>query len=303
MSWDSTISAYRSYLKIERSLSKHSVDAYVRDVMKLEQFLVSKKLKLHPLKVTAQLLQAFLQHLGASEIAHRSQARILSGIKSFYKFLVLEFGLQKDPAELLEGPKLSQKLPDYLSIDEIERMIAQIDLSKKMGHRDKAMIEVLYGCGLRVSELTNLLISNLYFDIGFVKVIGKGNKERLVPVNPSAVKATKLYLEEVRIHQKIKTEAEDFVFLNHHGRPLSRVFVFTLTKKLAAAAQIKKKVSPHTFRHSFATHLYEGGADLRAIQEMLGHESITTTEIYSHVNLKYLRETLKQFHPRFNKNL
>lgn len=297
--WNSTIKGYKAYLQLERSLSSNSVVAYMNDLSKLSEYFnapeTEKKLK----KVKLKHLEKFISHLNKLGIHERSQARILSGIKGFFNYLVLEKIIKQSPAELLEGPKLTRKIPAVLSLEEIDEMIAQIDHSKPEGARNRAIIETLYGCGLRVSELIGLQISNLFFDIQFIKVLGKGNKERLVPINKSAIKHNELYLKEVRNKIEIQKDQEDFVYLNRRGKQLSRVMVFMIIKDLAQKAGIKKNISPHTFRHSFATHLYERGADLRVIQDMLGHKSITTTEIYSHVNNKYLKETLKNFHPRF----
>jgi integrase/recombinase XerD len=243
-------------------------------------------------------LNAFLQQLGEEEFSAYSQARMLSGLKAFYKFLVNEEYLKDDPTELLEAPRLGRKLPDVLSVQEIDTLFEQIDLSTSEGMRNRAMLETLYSSGLRVSELVNLKMNNLYFDIGFLRILGKGSKERLVPIGSSALKFVKMYMEDVRIHGKIKPGKEIFVFLNRNGSPLSRVMIFTIIKKLKEKAGIKKSISPHTFRHSFATHLIEGGADLRAVQEMLGHASITTTEIYTHLDRDYLRQVIIDFHPR-----
>ncbi len=297
---NSWLKGFRAYLKLEKNLSDNSISAYLNDVGKLFEFLGEKEQKIQPAKISYEEIQAFIHSLKEINIGSRSQARIISGLKSFFKYLLIENIRDDDPTEALDSPKIGQKIPDVLSIEEIEMMIAAIDLSKVEGHRNKAIIETLYACGMRVSELTSLQISNLFLDVGFVKVIGKGDKERIVPINESASLYIKIYLEEYRSQQVIKDGHEDTVFLNRRGSGLSRVSVFTIVKALAQKAGIKKKVSPHTFRHSFATHLYEGGADLRAIQDMLGHESITTTEIYSKVNQQYLRETLVMFHPAFN---
>ncbi len=271
----------------------------MNDIAKLQEYFTAegteKKLK----KIKIKHLEKFISHLNKLGIHERSQARVLSGIKGFFKYLELEKIIESNPADLLEGPKLTRKIPSVLSLEEIDEMIAQIDHSRPEGPRNRAIIETLYACGLRVSELIGLRISNLFFDIGFVKVLGKGNKERLVPINKSAIKQNELYIKEVRSKIEIQKDQEDFVYLNRRGRQLSRVSVFTIIKDLAMKAGIKKNISPHTFRHSFATHLYERGADLRVIQDMLGHKSITTTEIYSHINKKYLKETLENFHPRF----
>lgn len=277
-------------------MSANSIEAYSRDIDKLKQFSEIQEVK--PDKVSLNHLRSFLTWVSELGMLPTSQARILSGIKAFYKYLLLEDEIRVDPSELLESPKTRRKLPDTLSKEDIDRLILAIDLSKPDGMRNKAILEVLYSCGLRVSELTELKISNLYLDIEFIKVTGKGNKERLVPIGGPAIKALKLWLNEIRVHVAVKKDEEDFVFLNRRGAHLSRVYIFLLIKQLAESIGLKKKISPHTFRHSFATHLVEGGADLRAVQEMLGHESITTTEIYTHLDREYLKSTIIQFHPR-----
>ncbi len=298
MIWQSYIKGFKGYLQLERSLSGNSVDAYLHDIEKLSQYLDYKKLSVVPEKVDHELLQGFLQWVHELGMSARTQARVLSGIKAFYKYLLLENLINNDPTELLEGPRLSQKLPDFLTIEEINKMIAAVDRSTAEGERNRAILEVLYGCGLRVSELVNLKISQIYFDIGFVKVTGKGNKERIVPIGSSAIKQATLYMESSRVHLVIKPGQEDYLFLNKRGGRLSRVMIFTIIKNLTLKSGIQKTISPHTFRHSFATHLIEGGADLRAVQEMLGHSSITTTEIYTHLDKDYLRSAILQFHPR-----
>lgn len=297
MDWKSGISGFRSYLRLERSLSANTVDAYIRDVDKLYQFTEVTNGQSPDIISTADL-KDFLVWVNQLGMLPHTQARVLSGLKAFFKFLHLEDVIKKDPAALLESPKLSRKLPDTLSIHDINTLIAALDLSKPEGMRNKAMLEVLYGCGLRVSELTGLLISNLYLDIEFIKILGKGNKERLVPIGSEAIKFLKIWLKDVRVHLRIKPGQEDFVFLNRRGAALTRNMVFLIVKDLAGKTGLKKKISPHTFRHSFATHLIEGGADLRAVQEMLGHESITTTEIYTHLDRDYLRDTIIHYHPR-----
>ncbi len=298
MSWDLYIHQFKNYLKLERSLADNSVEAYARDVIKLKQFAEFSNLPDTPLQLDAEHLNQFLQSLGEDEFSAYSQARMLSGLKSFYRFLVNEEYLKDDPTELLEAPKLGRKLPDVLSVQEIDGLFAQIDLSTPEGMRNRAMLETLYSSGLRVSELVNLKLNNIYFDVGFLRILGKGSKERLVPIGKTAMKYVKMYIEDVRVHGKIKQGQESFVFLNRNGSPLSRVMIFTIIKRLSQKAGIKKKISPHTFRHSFATHLIEGGADLRAVQEMLGHESITTTEIYTHLDRDYLRQVIIDYHPR-----
>ena len=296
MSWESSIKEFKYYLQIERSLANNSVQAYLRDIRKLASF--SSDINKTELSISTRDIRAFITTLNEQGISSRSQARIISGIKSFYKFLIIEDYITHDPTMLIENPKIGLKLPDVLSVDEIDLIISSIDLSKKHGQRNKAIIETLYSCGLRVTELINLKISNIRFKEGYIRIIGKGDKERLTPIGSNAIKYILLYINEIRVHQKIKKNNEDFVFLNNRGSKLSRVMIFTLIKKIIEKVGIKKKVSPHTFRHSFATHLIEGGADLRAVQEMLGHESITTTEIYTHLDKDYLRSNIMQFHPR-----
>lgn len=300
LTWKSALLEFKAYLQLERSLAKNSVEAYMRDMKKLKLFVEQSEFEILPQTLEQKHGELFLQTLKDLGIGVRSQARILSGIKAFYRFLVLEEWVKSSPVKYLESPKIGHKVVTILTIEEINQMIAAIDLSKPEGERNKAIIEVLYGCGLRVSELTNLKISNLYLEAGFVRVIGKSNRERLVPINKSAVKQVTIYKDQVRVHQTIKSKMEDYLFLNRRGRFLSRVMVFNIVKQAAKEAGLQKTVSPHTFRHTFATHLYEGGADLRAIQEMLGHESITTTEIYSKVDQSHLRDTLLRYHPRFS---
>ena len=298
MDWRSAIKGFQAYLKLEKGLSENSTEAYSRDIDKLQQFADSRSNSLKPDAFTLNDLRQFINWVNELGMIPSSQARILSGIKSFYKYLLAEDVIKNNPAELLESPKKMRKLPDTLSYQDINKLIEAIDLSKADGTRNKAIIEVLYSCGLRVSELTELKLSNLYLEIEFVKVIGKGNKERLVPIGGEAIKALKLWIEHNRVHIPIKKGEEDMVFLNRRGSRLSRVYIFMLIKQLAEMAGIKKSISPHTLRHSFATHLVEGGADLRAVQEMLGHESITTTEIYTHLDREYLKETIISYHPR-----
>jgi len=296
MSWEKSILEFKSYLKIERSLSDNTIDSYLRDVRKLSNF--SQEKNLNELQITRTEVKEFIADINKEGISARSQSRIISGIKAFYKYLILEDYLKVNPTELIESPKIGMKLPDTLSVIEIDSLISAIDLSHPQGERNRAILEVLYSCGLRVSELTNLKLSNIRFKEGYVKVVGKGNKERFAPIGGVAIKFLKIYLKEIRTHQDIKKGSEDIVFLNRRGKQLTRVMIFTIIKDLATKIGMKKKISPHTFRHSFATHLIEGGADLRAIQEMLGHESITTTEIYTHLDREYLREAIIQFHPR-----
>lgn len=292
---EACIQLYKNYIKLERSLSPKTVEAYLHDVEKLSEFLGDRK-KLEEVELSD--LQSFLATLYDENMSARSQARIISGLKSFYKFMLYERRIAHDPTELLDAPKIGRHLPEVLSLPEIEAILNGIDLSKPEGHRNKAIIEVMYGCGLRVSEVVNLRISNLHFRENYVRIIGKGDKERLVPIGHTAQNAILLYVEGARQHLKIKKGEEDFVFLNRRGSRLSREMIFMMIKEMAAAAGIRKTISPHTFRHSFATHLVEGGADLRAVQEMLGHESITTTEIYTHLDREYVKNIIERYHPR-----
>lgn len=299
MNWKNTINNFKLYLQLEQSLSKNSIEAYSLDVEKLFQYSQSLTSPINnPSKIETHHIQGLLKWVNELGMSQHSQARILSGIRSFYTYLALEGEITHNPAELIESPRLIQRLPEFLSVEEIEQLIGALDLSKPEGMRNKALLEVLYGCGLRVSELINLKLSNLSLEIEYIKVVGKGNKERLVPIGQSAIKYLKHYIEEIRVHASIKPGKEDYVFINRLGTPLSRVMIFMIVKDLAVKAGIKKNISPHTFRHSFATHLIEGGADLRAVQEMLGHESITTTEIYTHLDRDYLRSVITSFHPR-----
>jgi len=298
--WDSYKKGFKAWLQLERSLSDNSVEAYLRDIEKFTQFLQVTNSMKTPDNIALTDLQAFVKWVGDLGMTPGSQARIISGIRSFYKYCLIENISRKDPTYLLECPSLKRSLPDILNFEEIESIIAAIDLSKPEGGRNKAILETLYSCGLRVSELVNLRISGLYLDVGFIRVIGKGDKERLIPIGSSAIKYINIYRNEIRKNIPLKNGQEDILFLNRRGSKLSRVMIFLLLKDLVKKARITKNISPHTFRHSFATHLVEGGADLRAVQEMLGHESITTTEIYTHLDREYLRETLHQFHPAFN---
>ncbi len=296
--WQSYIKGFRSYLQLERSMSVNTLDAYEHDLEKLVQFLEYRKINLLPEQIRHDLLRDFIAWINELGMTARTQARVLSGIKAFYKYLLIENIVQDDPTELIEGPKTGHKLPDFLTVEEINTLLDAIDLSREEGQRNKAMLETLYSCGLRVSELISLKLSQTYFDAGFVKVTGKGNKERIVPIGQSAMKQIRQYLENYRNRLAIQPGQEDFIFLNRRGRKLTRVMVFTIIKNLAVKTGIRSSISPHTFRHSFATHLIEGGADLRAVQEMLGHSSITTTEIYTHLDKDYLRSAILQFHPR-----
>ena len=297
--WEGYKKGFKAYLQLEKSLSENSVEAYLHDLEKFTQFLYQYHLEKSPREIDLHDLENFLQWINQLGMTPSSQARIISGLKSFYRYCIQEEISKKDPTALLEAPKLAKHLPDTLSVDEIEKIINSIDLSTPEGTRNKAIIETLYSCGLRVSELVSLKLSCLYFEAGYVRIIGKGNKERLVPIGSSAKKNIELYLENIRRHIMVVPGNEDIVFLNRRGRKLSRVMIFMIIKELAKKASVTKNISPHTFRHSFATHLVEGGADLRAVQEMLGHESITTTEIYTHIDREYLRDTLQQFHPAF----
>ncbi|NQX41552.1 site-specific tyrosine recombinase XerD [Pedobacter steynii] len=290
--------SFKAYLKLERSLSSNSIEAYMNDVQKLFQYFESISKTPHVKEITAADLKLFISWINELGMLPSTQARVVSGIKSFFDFLLLEQLITEDPAALLETPRLSRKLPDVLNIEEINGLIAAIDAAKPEGMRNKAILEVLYSCGLRVTELINLRISNVFPDAEFIKVIGKGNKERIVPIGQSALKYIKIYLEESRVHVPVQKGYEDFIFLNRRGSGLSRISVFTLIKDLALKSGLKKSISPHTFRHSFATHLIEGGADLRAVQEMLGHSSITTTEIYTHLDRDYLKGIITEFHSR-----
>ena len=296
--WSPLIRQFRHHLKLERSLSENSIEAYTQDVEKLASFAEKEFANKGPLELELEHLRRFVNALAALEISAYSQARIISGIKAFYRFLMYEDRIKEDPAQLLEAPKLGRKLPDTLSYTEIEQLLEAIPLGEPEGHRNRAMLEMLYSSGLRVTELVELKKGQVFGEIGFLKIVGKGNKERLVPIGRDALRYLKIYEEEIRVHQTPARGHEEYVFLNRRGQKLTRVMVFLIIKKTAEQAGIKKNISPHTFRHSFATHLIEGGADLRAVQEMLGHESITTTEIYTHLDRDYLRQVLTEFHPR-----
>jgi len=294
--WNRYIKNFVSYMKIEKGLAENSIFAYQKDVEKLVQYATS--IQKNAESISYNDLKNFIATLYDLGLSARSQARIISGVKQFYGFLLLENVIHDDPSELLEQPKIGLKLPEVLTIEEIDALIAAVDLTKMEGHRNRAILETLYSCGMRVSELINLRFSDLYFDEGFVRVIGKGNKERLVPVSPQVQKEIQIYNDHIRRHQEIKKGNENIVFLNRRGAQLTRVMIFTIIKQLAEAIDLKKNISPHTFRHSFATHLIEGGANLRAIQEMLGHESITTTEIYTHLDQRFLKDAILSYHPR-----
>ena len=297
MKWEHALQDYRHYLKLERGLSVNSIENYSLDVIKLINYLKVNDIEVGPVKISEKTIQEFIYD-ASKKINSRSQSRLISGLRSFFDFLVFEDYRKDNPLELMESPKIGRKLPDTISIEEIDKIIAAVDLSKNEGERNRAIVETLYGCGLRVSELINLRISDLYFNEGFIKVTGKGDKQRFVPISPYTIKYITIYKDQVRNHQDIKPEATDTLFLNRRGNMLTRAMIFTIVRRLTEAAGIKKKVSPHTFRHSFATHLLENGADLRAIQQMLGHESITTTEVYVHVDRSHLREVMENYHPR-----
>ena len=297
--WDYEVNEFKNYLKLERSLSNNSIDAYLLDIRKLTSFIsenYSTSLSIENINVS--IIESFIKYLFKSESSTYSQARIVSGLKSFFNYLLLEEKIDINPMELIDAPKLVRKLPETLSIQEIEIIINAVDLDSKEGMRNKAILETLYSCGLRVSELVNLKVQNLFLDIGFIKVLGKGMKERLVPIGTKAAECISLYMKEYRTNLNISEGFEGYLFINRRGKNLTRNMIFIIVKDLVKKAGLNKKISPHTFRHSFATHLIEGGADLRAVQEMLGHESITTTEIYTHLNKNYLKEVVNKFHPR-----
>lgn len=303
MNFRNELNDFRLFLQIEKSLSENSVEAYIADVEKLFVFLENYNDKIKLKSIQLADLQEFAKSIVGLGISSRSQARIISGIRAFFRFLIIEGYIEKDPTELLEMPILGKKIPEVLTVEEINLIENAIDLSKAEGHRNKAIIETLYSCGLRVSELTNLRVSDLYFDLEFIKVLGKGNKERLIPINKNAIEQINIYIETYRNRKKIAEDSEDILFLNRRGKKLTRVMIFTIVKELAQKAGITKTISPHTFRHSFATHLVDGGANLIAVQQMLGHESIITTEIYSHISQEYLKQTVIDYHPRSIKNV
>ncbi|MDC3285947.1 site-specific tyrosine recombinase XerD [Flavobacteriaceae bacterium] len=296
MKWNESILDYSHYLKIERGLSSHTIQNYIRDVKKLISFIDKKKITSTPIEIKEDLIQQFIYEI-AKKISPRSQARIISGLRSYFDYLIFENYRESNPTDLIETPKIGVKLPDTLSEQEINSLISAIDLSKAEGERNRAMLETMYSCGLRVSELIDLKISDLFFDEGFIKIVGKGNKERFVPIHYSAQKYIVLYMNEIRDHLSIKKGFEDTLFLNRRGKSLSRQMIFMILKALAIKINLNKKISPHTFRHSFATHLLKNGADLRAIQQMLGHESITTTEVYVHLDTSYLKKIVEKYHP------
>ena len=297
MKWPQAITHYQNYLKIERGLSENSISNYTFDINKLVKWMVLNNVKTSPINIEKETLQEFIYNI-AKELNPRSQSRIISGLKGFFNYLIFEEYRATNPLDLIESPKIGRKLPDTLSIEEIDTIISIIDLSKPQGERNRAIIEALYGCGLRVSELISLKISDLFFDEGFIKVTGKGNKQRFVPIGSLTIKFIDIYRNEIRVHQVIKPNAQDTLFLNRRGNELTRSMIFHIVKELTEKAGIQKNISPHTFRHSFATHLLENGADLRAIQQMLGHESITTTEIYTHLDKSHLSQIINNFHPR-----
>lgn len=297
MKWTQALKEYENYLRIERGLSKNTLINYSLDILKLMKWMDANDINVAPEHISEETLQEFIYQI-AREVNPRTQSRVISGLRGFFNYLIFEEYRKTNPLELIESPKLGRRLPDTLSEIEIDQIISEIDLSTPQGERNRAILETLYGCGLRVSELTDLKISDLFFDEGFIKVTGKGDKQRFVPIAPSTMKFLKIYISEIRNHLPIQESARDTVFLNRRGKPLSRAMIFTIIKTLTEKAGIHKTVSPHTFRHSFATHLLENGADLRAIQQMLGHESITTTEIYTHIDKSHLSKTINQFHPR-----
>jgi integrase/recombinase XerD len=297
MNWNTYIKSYQSYLRIERGMSKNTIDNYSFDIERLCLFLDENSISVSPITISEETIQQFIYHI-AKQLNARSQARIISGLKSFFSYLIFEDYRPDNPLELIETPRIGRKLPDTLSIVDIDRLIAAIDLSSNEGERNRAMLETLYGCGLRVSELVSLKISDLFFDEGFIKITGKGNKQRFVPIGSYTQKYIEIYKDNVRSHLNIQKGHEDTLFLNRRGRQLTRAMIFTILKELAVKIDLNKTISPHTFRHSFATHLLENGADLRSIQLMLGHESITTTEIYVHLDRKHLSEIMNTFHPR-----
>jgi len=297
--WEHEIIEYKNFLKLERSLSDNSISAYVNDINKLTSFLkLENKEPIQFSDIDSKIIQEFVEYIYNLGISSYSQARIISGVKSFFNYLLIEEKIKLNPTQLIESPKLDKKLPDTLNIDDIENILSSIELNSFEGVRNRAIVETLYSCGLRVSELINLSYQNLYLDIGFIKVIGKASKERLVPIGSSAIKYITIYDKDYRKNIKVKAGNDGFLFLNRRGSKISRNMIFIIIKKITQKLNLEKKISPHTFRHSFATHMIEGGADLRAVQEMLGHESITTTEIYTHLNKEYLREVVKKYHPR-----
>jgi integrase/recombinase XerD len=298
MEWATLINGYKVYLKLEKGVSRNTIEAYLHDVDLLHRFILEHHPEMRPAEISTPILREFAEHCTRADLSARSQARIISGFRCFFNYLLAEHKMTENPADLLESPRIGRHLPEVLDVSEVDRLLNAIDLSKLEGHRDRAMLETLYGCGLRVSELTALKITNLRFKEGFIRVTGKGDKERMVPIGNSAIHYIRLYLNEFRKNTFVAKGHENTLYLNRFGKGISRITVFNIIKKLGEIAGITKTISPHTLRHSFATHLIEGGADLRAVQEMLGHESITTTEIYTHLDREYLRETIIRFHPR-----
>jgi integrase/recombinase XerD len=298
MKWEESIKGFGEYLRLEKGLSQNSINAYVNDITKLEEFVRNNYKGITPQRVKLLHLKGFIEDLSNNGVSPRTQARTISGIKAYFKYLLIEEEISGDPTTLLEAPKVGRKLPEILTPEEIDKMINAVDMRKSEGQRNRAIVETLYSCGLRVSELVNVKISNLFFKKGYIKIEGKANKERIVPVSPKAISEIEKYLKNYRKKLDVAEGDEDILFLNRRGQRLSRVMIFTIIKNLAAYVKINKKISPHTFRHSFATHLIEGGADLRAVQDMLGHESILTTEIYTHLDKEYLKNTINQYHPR-----
>ena len=297
MNWKNALQDYKNYLKLERGLSKNSIDSYSQDIEKLISFMEINNYPVSPLAIEKETIQEFIYSI-SKQLNARSQSRIISGLRSFFNYLIFEDYRQTNPLDLIESPKIGRKLPDTLSTKEIDALINSIDLSKPEGERNRAIVETLYSCGLRVSELISLKLSDLFFEEGFLKVTGKGNKQRFVPIGAQTIKFITIYKNEIRTHLNIPNEHKDTLFLNRRGKQLSRAMIFTIVKQLAEKIGLKKSISPHTFRHSFATHLLENGADLRSIQLMLGHKSITTTEIYMHVDTKHLSEVMNKYHPR-----
>lgn len=298
MIWSEYLDSYRNYLQLEKSLSENTVDAYFKDIKKFTDYLKSNGFSGNPSEITQEKIREFIDYINELGMSASSQARALSGIKSFFKYLLIQDKIDKDPSSLIETPKIGKKLPVVLSPEEVTNLIAAVDLDSETGYRNRAILEVLYGCGIRVSELVDLRLTNIHFDEGFIKVQGKGNKERLIPLGQKAKDAILLFIEKYRSTINIDKKDENILFLNRRGKKITRVMIFTIIKDLSIKIDLGKRVSPHTFRHSFATHLLEGGADIRAIQDMLGHESITTTELYTHLDKEYLKDTIMRFHPR-----
>jgi len=298
MMWSEYLDGYKSYLQLEKSLSINTVDAYLKDIKKFTDYLKDNGFSKKPGDVTQEKIREFIDYINELGMSASSQARALSGIKSFFKYLLIQDEIERDPSSMIETPKIGRKLPVVLTPDEVDALVLAIDLKSETGYRNRAILEVLYGCGIRVTELVNLKLTDVHFDEGFIKVQGKGNKERLIPLGQKAKDTINAYLENYRVTLKIDKKSENILFLNRRGKQMTRVMIFTIIKDLAVKIDLQKNISPHTFRHSFATHLMEGGADLRAIQDMLGHESITTTEVYTHLDKEFLKDTIMRFHPR-----